>query len=122
MKSGFSASKACASCSSDWPSTRSDHHVSRPWVQSTSSPVRLTTTTCSTGVSPAASAVSTAGLRLEGWPLRKPPSAVMTTRASASWIRERSASEEKPPNTTECGAPRRAQASIAMTVSGIIGM
>ena len=29
---------------------------------------------------------------------------------------------EKPPNTTVCGAPIRAQASIATTVSGIIGM
>ena len=32
------------------------------------------------------------------------------------------ASELKPPNTTVWGAPRRAQASIAMTASGIIGM
>ncbi len=27
-----------------------------------------------------------------------------------------------PPNTTECTAPRRAQASMAMTASGTIGM
>jgi hypothetical protein len=47
--------------------------------------------------------------------------AVMITRASASWIRVASASAEKPPKTTECGAPMRAQASIAMTASVIIG-
>ena len=41
--------------------------------------------------------------------------------ASASSMRDRSASAEKPPNTTECGAPSRAQASIATTASGIIG-
>jgi hypothetical protein len=47
---------------------------------------------------------------------------VITTRASQSWIRSISACEENPPNTTMCGAPIRAQASIATTVSGIIGM
>ena len=55
-------------------------------------------------------------------PLRQPPSAVSTTRASQSRIRVASASAENPPNTTVCGAPMRAQASIAMTVSGTIGM
>ena len=54
-------------------------------------------------------------------PLRQPPSAVMTTFAPASFIRSRSASAEKPPNTTECTAPIRAQASIATAASGIIG-
>jgi hypothetical protein len=46
----------------------------------------------------------------------------MRTLASASLIRPASASELKPPNTTVCGAPRRAQASIAIGSSGIIGM
>ena len=46
----------------------------------------------------------------------------MTRRASQSVIRSISACAEKPPNTTVCGAPIRAQASIATTVSGIIGM
>jgi hypothetical protein len=36
-------------------------------------------------------------------------------------MRPARASAEKPPNTTVCGAPMRAQASIAMTASGIIG-
>jgi hypothetical protein len=47
---------------------------------------------------------------------------VITTRASASWIRSTSACAEKPPKTTLCAAPIRAHASIATTVSGIIGM
>ncbi len=54
-------------------------------------------------------------------PLRQPPSQVMTTFAPASFIRSRSASAEKPPNTTECTAPIRAQASMAIATSGIIG-
>jgi hypothetical protein len=36
-------------------------------------------------------------------------------------MRSRSALAEKPPNTTECAAPIRAQASMAMAASGIIG-
>jgi hypothetical protein len=46
----------------------------------------------------------------------------MTKWASQSRIRPRSASGEKPPKTTVWGAPSRAQASMATTVSGIIGM
>jgi hypothetical protein len=45
----------------------------------------------------------------------------MTSFASASVIRLYSASAEKPPNTTEWVAPIRAQASIAIAASGIIG-
>ena len=36
-------------------------------------------------------------------------------------MRPASASGEKPPNTTECTAPMRAQASMATAASGIIG-
>ena len=36
-------------------------------------------------------------------------------------MRSLTASGEKPPNTTLCGAPIRAQASIATATSGIIG-
>ena len=46
----------------------------------------------------------------------------MTTRDFASLMRSRSDSGEKPPNTTLWGAPMRAQASMATTTSGIIGM
>ncbi len=43
-------------------------------------------------------------------------------RELESTIRPASASGEKPPNTTECTAPMRVQASIAIAASGIIGM
>jgi hypothetical protein len=46
----------------------------------------------------------------------------MTTLHSASLIRSTSESGEKPPNTTEWGAPIRAHASMATGSSGIIGM
>ena len=46
----------------------------------------------------------------------------MTSLAWESSIRPDSASAEKPANTTVCGAPIRAQASIAIGSSGIIGM
>ena len=55
-------------------------------------------------------------------PPRGPSSAVTTTRQSESRMRSRSASGENPPNTTECTAPIRAQASIATVASGTIGM
>ncbi len=121
MNSGCSASNASGVCSGDCPSTASCHHLSRESSQATSWPVRRTTSTCST-IPARSTASSTAGLSADGLPRRYPPSAVMTTRASASWIRVARASEEKPPKTTECAAPMRAQASIAIAVSGIIGM
>ena len=49
-------------------------------------------------------------------------SAVMTTFASASLIRMFRAVEPKPANTTLWTAPIRAQASMAMTCSGTMGM
>jgi len=55
-------------------------------------------------------------------PRRYPPSAVSTMLESASWIRSRTDSGEKPPKITECAAPMRAQASMAMATSGTIGM
>src|SRR3982751_5916163 len=45
----------------------------------------------------------------------------MRTLHCESLIRSRSDSGEKPPNTTEWIAPMRAQPSMAMTASGIIG-
>ena len=41
---------------------------------------------------------------------------------SASSILVASSGAAKPPNTTECTAPMRAQASMAITASGTIGM
>ncbi len=55
-------------------------------------------------------------------PPRTPWSAVISRVDSQSMMRPARASGEKPPNTTECTAPMRAQASMAMAASGIIGM
>ena len=54
-------------------------------------------------------------------PLRRAPSTVMSTFASETSMRSLTDSAEKPPKTTLCGAPIRAQASIATTTAGIIG-
>ncbi len=54
-------------------------------------------------------------------PLRRAPSTVMSALASENSMRSLTESAEKPPKTTLCGAPMRAQASIATTTSGIIG-
>ena len=99
----------------------SSHQTSRSLFQSTSCSVRFTTKTFFTlGIESIAS--STAAFSPNGLPFRKPPSAVITTLADASSIRLRNDSAEKPPKTTECGAPIRAQANIDTTASGIIGI
>ena len=51
-----------------------------------------------------------------------PHDADNTTLGVASSMRVASSCAAKPPNTTECTAPIRAQASIAITASGTIGM
>ena len=51
-----------------------------------------------------------------------PQDADTMTLGAASSMRAASSGAAKPPNTTECTAPMRAQASMAMTASGIIGM
>jgi hypothetical protein len=51
-----------------------------------------------------------------------PHEAERTTRGRASSMRVASSFAAKPPKTTEWIAPRRAQASIATTASGTIGM
>ena len=50
-----------------------------------------------------------------------PQEAETITAGSASSMRTASSWAANPPKTTECTAPSRAQASIAMTASGIIG-
>ena len=55
-------------------------------------------------------------------PPRMPASAVNITFGRASSMRVARLAAAKPPNTTEWMAPMRAQASIANTASGIIGM
>ena len=102
-------------------STKSSHQMSRSACQGTSWPVRLATITVVT-VGHSLSASSALPLRGTVVPRRYPPSEVMSTRDFASLMRSRRESGEKPPNTTLCGAPMRAQASMATTTSGIIGM
>ena len=86
----------------DCRGTRSCHHTSRPSVIGTSCPVRRSTSTFSIDEhsSTAMSAVSFSGTMA---PRRQAPSPVISTFASASLMRSRSDSDEKPPNTTECG-------------------
>ena len=120
MNKGCSESKLSAVCSDDWRSTMSCHQMSRS-LQAVSCLVRATTNTFSTLCSPLR-ASSTAGFNAKGAPFLNPPSAVITNFASASWIRDKSASAENPPKTTECGAPIRAQANIAIAASGIMGI
>ena len=104
-----------------WRSTISCHQWSRRGTMCTPSPKRSTTRTCSiVGVPTTAS--SAWRLSPTFLPFRQPPSAVIRTLAPQSLIRPDRASAEKPPNTTVCGAPIRAQASIAIGSSGIIGM
>ena len=67
---------------------------------------------------PASSTCSLIGAVL---PLRRAPSTVISALASETSMRSFTLSGEKPPKTTLCGAPIRAQASIATTTSGIIG-
>ena len=50
-----------------------------------------------------------------------PQDAETITVGRASSMRLASSCAANPPNTTECTAPRRAHASIAITASGIIG-
>ena len=51
-----------------------------------------------------------------------PQDAETTTLGLASSIRIANSFGANPPKTTECTAPRRAQASIAIAACGIIGM
>ena len=84
---------------------------SRPACIGTSWSVRRATSTVSTSDMPstALSTVFLSGMRL---PPRRPSLAVTTIRQRASTMRSRSDSALKPPNTTECTAPMRAQASM----------
>ncbi len=121
MYRGCSASIGSAGASAGCPATTSCHHTSRPGAIGTSSPVRRSTTTCSI-VGVPATAASAFAFNGTTCPRRYEPSIVTSTLASASLIRSFSASAENPPNTTECGAPSRAQASIATGSSGTMPM
>jgi len=95
-----------------WFSVASWYQTSRPSCQFTDAPVRLTTRqVCTLGQ--ACSAVSVFCLSGIARPPRTPSSAVMTVWQSESRILSFNASGENPPNTTECTAPIRVQASMA---------
>ena len=123
MNSGCSASTHSGSHASAAPATTSCIHTSRPACIATALPVRRYTTTCLTRSQPpiaiASSTIALIGMAL---PPRICSSAVITSVAPTSTIRSCSDFAEKPPNTTECGAPMRAQACIATTPSIDIGM
>ena len=87
----------------------------------TFSPVRRTTMIEVTppALSAAASAFTLSGILR---PPRTPSSAVTMMGDLQSSMRPASESGEKPPNTTEWMAPMRAQASMEIAASGIIGM
>ncbi len=88
----------------------------------TLAPVRRTTITLLTislAMSQAASVLALSGILR---PPRMPSSAVTTQVDSQSVMRPASESGEKPPNTTEWTAPMRAQASMEIAASRIIGM
>ena len=85
-------------------------------------PSRALTRTGVSGAPARPRASSTAGrysIRREG---SMPPEAVTTAAGAASRMRAASSLGAKPPKTTECTAPSRAVASMAMAASGIIGM
>ena len=106
------------------PAMRSSHQWSRPSVMGVAppaSPVRRATTTCSIdGVS--ATAVS--AFSFSGTTRAAPPPAVGGDEDLGLGVVDPVAQRvgEKPPNTTECGAPMRVQASMATGSSGIMGM
>ncbi len=123
MNSGSSASISAGGHSGGWSATSSSYQTSRLSSQATLPPVRFTTTTLATESSLCcSSARSTLAFSGTLRPPRRPSSAVMTSFESQSLMRPARDSGEKPPKTMECGAPMRAQASMATAASGIIGM
>ena len=68
------------------------------------------------------SAPSRSGLYGMTRPASMPHDADTIRRGLASSMRAASSFEAKPPNTTECTAPMRAQPSMAISASGTIGM
>ena len=112
MNSGSSAFISTGGQSAETLAISSPYQTSRPSTQSTLPPVRLTTTIVSTKP---AFLIASSALTFSGTlrPPRRPSSAVITTLDLQPSMRAASESGEKPPNTIECTAPMRAQASMA---------
>ena len=122
MNSGSSAFMRSGSHSAGWSSTTASYQRSRGICISTAPPVWRTTSTVSTDWVPGSlSAAST--LAFSGTFLlpRRPSSAVMISLAPQLPTRSAMELGAKPPKTTMWIAPMRAQASIAIAASGIIG-
>uniref|UniRef100_A0A6J5ZM70 Unannotated protein n=1 Tax=freshwater metagenome TaxID=449393 RepID=A0A6J5ZM70_9ZZZZ len=120
MKSGCSLSNASGGQIGSAAASASSQITSRPSVISNGVPAWRTTKIVSSE-SMWSSAPSTSLLIGVVLPLRAAPSTVISAFACENSIRSRTESTLKPPKTTLCGAPMRAQASIATTTSGIIG-
>ena len=83
---------------------------------------RCTMIVCSGLCAASSTAASRIGLYSMTRATSMPQDAETISLGLASSILTASSWAAKPPNTTLCTAPSRAQASIAMTASGIIGM
>ena len=108
--------------SADWRSTMSCHQMSRPaTIGARRRRVRSTT---SDALDRGRVCERLVGRGLEADRLAPPPAAVGGDQDLRLGVVDptASASAEKPPKTTVWGAPSRAQASIAIGSSGIIGM
>ncbi len=95
---------------------------SRPGVRSQGDGSRCRMSTLSGLCGERPIAASSSGLYFTTRPGSRPQDAETIARGFASAMRAASSAAAKPPNTTECTAPSRAQASMAIAASGTIGM
>ena len=122
MNSGSSAFMRSGGQVVGWSATTLCHQRSRRVSKSIAPSVWRSTRTFSTDpVSGRRRAASTFAFSGTVLPPRRPSSAVMTSLLWLSAMRSAMECGAKPPNTTVCTAPMRAQASIAIAASGIIG-
>ena len=94
---------------------------SRPSTSSAASCGRCRMTQWSGWCRDRSRAASSSGLYAITLPASRPQEAETITFGRASSMRALSSAGAKPPNTTECTAPIRAQASIAIAASATIG-
>jgi hypothetical protein len=119
MYSGSVAATGTQSAGSA-PSTASAQVRSRPATRSACCCGRCTITTRSGLCVASARAASSIGLYATTRVGSMPHEPATITFGRASSMRAASSRGPKPPNTTECTAPSRAQASMAITASGTI--
>ncbi len=121
MYSGSVAATLTHPAGSAAPTARTQSR-SRPGVSSAGLSGRCRITQCPGRCSACSSAASSSGLYATTRLGSIPQEADSTTLGLAWSIRTASSRAANPPNTTECTAPSRAQASIATTASGTMGM